>query len=112
MQNNRLLRLLEFLDNDPNEPFILYALATEYNSMGDTENALKYYENLITYHSTYVGTYYHYAKLLDKLGRREDAIGVYKSGMEVAQNKGDRHALSELKAAYFEIAEDEEEENY
>ena len=40
MQNTRLNKLLEFLDNDPNDSFILYALATEYNSLNDIEKAL------------------------------------------------------------------------
>ncbi len=110
MQNNRLLRLLEFLDNDPNDPFILYALATEYNVQGNIEKALFYFEKLSSEHENYVGTYYHYAKLLDKLENREKAIEIYKKGIEIAEKLGNRHAWSELKAAYLETCDDEDED--
>lgn len=30
MSNARITRLLEFLENEPNDPFLNYALATEY----------------------------------------------------------------------------------
>jgi Tfp pilus assembly protein PilF len=43
MQSTRLVKLLEFLQSDPNDPFVLYALATEYNSLNDTEKAFEYY---------------------------------------------------------------------
>ena len=36
MQSTRLTKLLEFLESDPNDPFVLYALATEYNSSNET----------------------------------------------------------------------------
>lgn len=110
MQNDRLLRLLEFLDNDPNDSFILYALATEYNVREDNENALFYYHKLSVEHENYIGTYYHYAKLLDKLGKRSQALEVFKKGIQIAQNLGNRHALSELKNAYYEISDEDEEE--
>ena len=46
MQSTRLITLLEFLKSDPNDPFVIYALATEYNSLNDTEQAFHYYHLL------------------------------------------------------------------
>ncbi len=104
MQNQRLTKLFEFLEADPNDSFILYAIATEYNVSNDTNNALKYYLQLTEKHPDYVGTYYHLGKLYEKLENKEDAIKVYQKGMQAARNKRDMHALSELQGAYNSAA--------
>jgi tetratricopeptide (TPR) repeat protein len=104
MQSTRLAKLLEFLQSDPNDPFVLYALATEYNTSNDTEKALDYYLKLITDHPDYVGTYYHLGKLYQKLGQIEQALDIYQKGMAAARNKRDMHAFSELQGAYNSAA--------
>lgn len=100
MQNTRLNKLLTFLDTQPDDPFILYALATEYNSLNDTEQAFYYYLKLVKEHPLYVGTYYHLGKLYLKEAEEEKAIAIFQIGMQKAREKGDRHAFSELQGAY------------
>ena len=100
MQPTRIEKLLEFLAKEPGDPFLKYALATEFVSMNDTGTALTYYEDLIQNHPDYVGTYYHLAKLYEALGRHEDAVKTYQQGMQSARNARDQHAFSELQAAY------------
>jgi tetratricopeptide (TPR) repeat protein len=104
MQNQRLSKLFEFLEADPNDSFILYAIATEYNVSNDAANALKYYLQLTEKHPDYVGTYYHLGKLYEKLEQKEEAIKVYQTGMQAARSKRDMHALSELQGAYNSAA--------
>jgi tetratricopeptide (TPR) repeat protein len=104
MQNTRLSKLLEFLDQDPNDPFVLYALATEYNTMGNTENAFSYYYKLVNQHPDYVGTYYHLGKLLEKTEQKTEALAIYQKGMTAARSKRDMHAFSELQGAYNSAA--------
>lgn len=100
MSTTRLSKLLEFLENDPNDPFILYALATEYNALNDKEKAYSFYLQLTDKHEDYVGTYYHLGKLYEKDQLKEKAIEIYQKGMIVAKNKRDMHAFSELQGAY------------
>ncbi|WP_207421226.1 heme biosynthesis protein HemY [Desertivirga brevis] len=100
MSVNRLEKLQEFLRNEPNDPFLKYALATEYLSANDTEKALSYFEDLKVNHENYVGTYYHLGRLYEKLGRKDDAIITYQKGMQVARAVRDNHALSELQTVY------------
>lgn len=100
MQRNRLQKLLEFLENEPNDPFLKYALATEYLRLNEPDSALKYYEELIDKHRDYVGTYYHLGKLYEGLNRKEDAVRTYQTGMLVAREARDNHAFSELQAVY------------
>lgn len=104
MQSTRLNKLLTFLVTEPNDPFILYALATEYNSLNDTEQAFHYYLKLVEDHPLYVGTYYHLGKLYEKLGKLEDALKIYQLGLQKTREKGDRHAFSELQGAYNSAA--------
>lgn len=100
MSSTRLAKLLEFLQTDPNDPFIIYALATEYNALNDAEKAFLYYLQLIDQHPDYVGTYYHLGKLYEKNDNKEQAIDIYQKGMLAARNKRDMHAFSELQGAY------------
>jgi tetratricopeptide (TPR) repeat protein len=104
MSSTRLSKLLEFLESDANDPFILYALATEYNNINDKEKAYSFYLKLTDKHPDYVGTYYHLGKLLEKDGEKEKAIETYQKGMQVARNKRDMHAFSELQGAYNSAA--------
>lgn len=100
MPTTRLEKLLEFLSHEPEDPFLKYALATEYLAQNNTEKALAYFENLIQQHADYVGTYYHLGKLYEQLARKEEAIAVYQKGMQVAQSQGNAHARSELQSVY------------
>lgn len=100
MSNKRLEQLLGFLSAGSNDPFIKYAVATEYVKINDYENALKYYNDLVLNEPQYVGTYYHFGRLLEQLGRGEEAVSIYEKGMSVAAKAGDRHTLSELQVVY------------
>lgn len=97
---NRLKELQQFLKESPNDPFLKYAITMEYKKTGDNENALAGFQDLRTNHSDYIGTYYHFAKFLEEQGRREEALEIYKVGMEVAQRLRNRHAYGELLSAY------------
>lgn len=100
MQSSRLEKLLEFLKNEPEDPFLKYALATEYLRLNETDKSLQYYQDLVINHQEYVGTYYHLGKLYEALNRKEDAIRTYQDGISVARAARDNHALSELQAVY------------
>ena len=100
MHHIRLEKLLEFLKNEPNDPFLKYALATEYFNIRDYDKALLYYEGLVSEHPDYVGTYYHLGKLYELLDRKSEAIEIYKTGMLIARKAGDNHAYSELQTVF------------
>ena len=108
MALSRLEQLLRFWQEDPNDPFTLYALATEYRPT-DPAKALFYYEKLLTEHPGYVGTYYHAAKLYAECGQLEKAEDTFKKGLEVSQQAGQRNAHRELQAAYREFLDERED---
>ncbi len=112
MEMNRLEKLLEFIQNEPNDEFLKYALATEYLRLNNTEKALSYYEDLVNNHPGYSGTYYHLGKLYEALNRKQDALDIYEKGMKITKEKRDNHAFSELQAVYREAIGYDEDDDY
>ncbi|GAA4913380.1 tetratricopeptide repeat protein [Mucilaginibacter defluvii] len=114
MEESRLQKLLAFFENEPDDEFLKYALATEYLRLNDTGKALAYYEDLVNKHPNYTGTYYHLGKLYEALNRKDDAINIYQTGMRIAREKRDNHAYSELQAAYNQAAGlfDDDDDDY
>lgn len=96
-------RLLEFLAKDPNDSFTRYALALELAGEGQTEEAILTFQLLLEMNPEYVGTYYQLAKLLEKTGQNDKALGIYKAGIAVAGKAGNQHAKSELQSALVNL---------
>ncbi len=99
MSFDRIQQLLAFKQEEPNDPFLWYSLALEYQKT-DLALAEEHFVHLLKNHPDYVATYYHLAKLWVKMEKIDDAKAVYEKGMEVAQKVHDQHIFKELKSAY------------
>lgn len=97
--NSRLTQLLAFYQEDPHDPFTLYAIATEYRAV-NVEKARLFYEKLLAEHPDYVGTYYHVASLYLQVNEPALAKQAYQKGMQVSRQQGQQHAFAELQQAY------------
>jgi tetratricopeptide (TPR) repeat protein len=106
---SRLDQLFDLLKSQPNEPFLLFAIAKEYEKAQDKDTALKYYLQLTETTPQYVGTYYHLGKLYEHLEQPETAFQTYKTGMVIAKQEGDMHAFSELSGAKMSIDDDDDD---
>ena len=104
--DSRLMQLQAFLEEDPNDPFLLYALATEYQPT-DVGKALVYFEQLLANHPDYLATYYQVAHLYAELGREEQAKQAFEKGIAKAKDQKQAKTEQELQNAYqnylFEI---------
>ncbi len=103
MQQNRLQQLLNLLEASPNDSFLTFAIAKEYEKSGDDPSALTWYQKLKQTNPDYVGCYYHLAKLLERQEQFEEALEVYQTGMTTAKKLGDQHAFSELSNAKLNL---------
>ena len=103
--NDRVEKLLTFLNATPNDCFLNHALALEYVKVGDEEKARKHFEQNMTTDATYVATYYHLGKLLERIGDQAGAISIYEKGMVQAKLAKDMHSYSELQAAYEDLVD-------
>lgn len=96
---DRISTLKQFLEKSPDDPFLQHGLALEYVKMNDDQEARIVFQQILLKDPSYVGSYYHLAKLLERIGETEQAISVYENGMLVAKEIRDQHAFNELKAA-------------
>ncbi|MES2005382.1 MAG: hypothetical protein V4450_12760 [Bacteroidota bacterium] len=100
---DRIAKIKEFLEASPNDNFLRHALALEYIKAGEETAARELFEAILTASPDYVGSYYHLAKLLEKMEETPLAIEWYEKGMTAAKKAGDNHAYSELQAAYEDL---------
>ncbi len=99
---SRIEQLQAFSREDPDDPFVRFALAQEHLKHGDSSAALGYFEGLAADHPDYVGTYYHLGKLYETLDRPDDALRTYRTGIAEAGRAADAHARAELQSALLE----------
>lgn len=100
---DKIKKLQEYLGCQPEDTFLMHALALEYVKVDDLQAAKGWFERVLTIDPGYTGTYYHLAKLLETIGAREDAIRIYEQGMEACTAAGDQHAYRELQSAYEDL---------
>lgn len=100
--SNRLQQLLEYLKEDPEDAFTLYAIAMEYMK-SDHNASRQYFEKLLTIHPDYLATYYQVGHLYEALDEEDLAIEAYKKGIVVAQQQDNQTTLRELKNALDEL---------
>ena len=99
----RLEQIKAFLAENDQDPFLHFALAKEYEKLGQQEEALSCYLKLRDRFTDYVGTYYHLGKLYESLSKFEEAMHAYEAGIEIARQAGDQHSLSELQGAKMNL---------
>jgi tetratricopeptide (TPR) repeat protein len=100
---DRLAQLNTFLKESPDDPFLLYAIAQEYISKGEDDKAEINFKTLLDNHPNYIATYYHYGKLKERANRKEEAMELYRMGIDKAKSVKEQHSLSELQSALLEL---------
>lgn len=96
---DRISQIKEYLKTEPEDNFLQHALALEYIKAGNEADARRLFEEILYREPGYVGSYYHLGKLLERIGEMQNAIHIYKKGMEMAKSANDGHAYNELLAA-------------
>ncbi len=104
---SRIEQLQEFVNEDPSDPFSLYALALEYQKT-DTPKAIAIFSRLLHDHENYLPTYYQLAKLYETVAESSKALDVYDSGIALALKDNDTKALQELRTARQELVADDD----
>ena len=101
----RINKLKTFLLEQPNDSFLQHALALEYIKVGNDEEARNLFNQLLLREPTYVGSYYHLGKLLERVGDPGKAKRIYARGMDEAKRAGDQHSYNELQGALDDLEE-------
>jgi len=106
MNNSRIAQLKKFIEEEPNDPFNVYALANEY-ILEEPKTALGYFEQLLFQHPDYLGTYYQAGKLYQSFGEIEKAKRVFEQGIELGLKQTKAKTVNELRNALNEILDEE-----
>ena len=100
---NRIEKISAFLNQQPKDNFLRHALALEYIKIGEDLKARDLFIEILEETPDYIGSYYHLAKILEKLQDKPSAIEWYEKGMAAAKIAKDDHAYRELQAAYEDL---------
>ena len=98
----------DFVGKKPSAPEALeakYYLGLSELRLGKSTEARKLFNEILLREPSYVGSYYHLGKLLERVADFDRAIKVYKRGMEEAKKAGDNHSYNELQWALEDIEE-------
>jgi tetratricopeptide (TPR) repeat protein len=91
--------LEEFVELEPGDSFSRYALALELEKSGEEQEAVSHLKEVIARDSSYVAAYYHLGRVLARTGAAEEAREVYRRGLDVAIELGDKRTHSEIEEA-------------
>lgn len=100
---SRVQQLEALLAKEPNDTFLLYALAQEFAKQGDTDAALARFDACLQIDPDFLYAYFHKAKLLAGLGHTGEAVEVARTGFARARAKQDGKAMGELEALIDEL---------
>lgn len=102
----RLEQLFQLHEEVKDDPFIWFAIAKELEKGGAEDEAITWFNKLVSLAPNEVGTYYHFAQLLSKQKKYKEAFQLIQKGKEIGILEEDMHAVSELNRLQLEI-EDE-----
>lgn len=102
MNEERIKLLEQFCEENPNDPFNLYALALEYQ-LDDTKKTTHLFEKLLHDFPEYLPTYYQAADFFGNQNEFPRAIEIAKKGIEKAKLARESKTLSELKSLLASI---------
>jgi lipopolysaccharide biosynthesis regulator YciM len=102
MGPGRIRQLLEFLEKEPDDTFLNYALALEYQKDAATiDRAQQLFEMIIRKDENYLAAYYQLGKLFEVKGEISAAISTLKAGHQKAIIQKNRKAAGEFEEAIF-----------
>jgi tetratricopeptide (TPR) repeat protein len=97
--SDRLTKLQQLLERDPNDPFVLYGIALEHKKLGDAKTAIEFLDRTISADAGYCYAYFQKGQIQESLGEASAAKETYEAGIAAARTKGDAHAESEIAGA-------------
>lgn len=101
MENLRLNQIIEMLKVEPEDEFLNYALAIEFEKSGEINQAINQLQGMIAKNENYLAAYYKLGKLFEEVSRSEDAKAIYAKGQEIAKQQNNKKAFGELAEALW-----------
>ena len=96
---SRIEMLKSFAEEEPNNPFNIYALALEFIEV-DPVQATLHFKKLLGEFPEYLPTYFHAAAFFADLGEVQFSKTIYEKGIDLAESQQDVKAIKELKNSF------------
>jgi hypothetical protein len=96
MASSRLEKIQAMIADDPDDDFMRYSLAMEFQKAGSHQESLCGLGELMDGETPYVPAFFMAAQQLANLGELEEARGILRVGIEQAREQGDLHAAGEM----------------
>ena len=94
--SNRIDALLAMLERGRDSALLRFSLGNEHFAAGDFAEAGLHLSKAVELDRGYSAAWKLLGRSLAELGREEEAIEAWRSGIEVARDKGDRQAVKEM----------------
>ena len=101
MENLRLNQIKEMLKAEPEDEFLNYALAIEFEKNGELNEAIKQLQGMIAKNENYLAAYYKLGKLFEETTQIEEAKSAYTKGQEIAKQQNNKKTFGELAEALW-----------
>jgi len=99
VSSERMKSLQAMLQKEPDDLFLLYAIALEHKKVAEFADALRYLGEVLKRDALYCVAYQQAAQVHEMAGDVEAAKKAYRDGMAAATRKRDLHAKEEMEAA-------------
>lgn len=94
---SRREQLEAMLADSPEDTFLQYALAMEWENEEQHEKSLAIHQQLMQQEPPYVPSFFMAGQLLANLERTEEAQSILQAGIQQADQQGDTHAAMEMR---------------
>jgi predicted Zn-dependent protease len=98
---SRLEQLQQMLLQEPNDEFLQYAIAIEYFSGGQVQEAISILERILSQNKNYLAGYYQLGKCFEAINKVDQAKRIYEQGVLIAKEQKQMKTLNELREAIF-----------
>ncbi|GIV27383.1 MAG: hypothetical protein KatS3mg027_1197 [Bacteroidia bacterium] len=106
MHHNRIQQLLELIKEEPDDPFLHYAIGLEYLAEKNFQQAQQSFEKCLSLDSQYIPAYYQLGILLYNLNHKDKSLNYLKKGLEIAKNKKQLKDIAEFQSTITNIEND------
>ena len=96
MTSERIEALLSMLDRGQDSALLRFSLGNEYLGTGACDEAIGHLRRAVELDRKYSAAWKLLGRALTEAGRDDEAILVYRDGIEVAEQHGDRQAAKEM----------------
>src|SRR3954470_7691989 len=94
--HSRREKIEAMLKEEPEDQFLRYSLACEFDNEERSDESLALLRSLMTDQTPHVHSFLRGAQLLVKLDRIEEARAALREGIELARQQGELHAAGEM----------------